>query len=121
MQNLPNHSLEQLYRKCLETVSTISGIDSEKSTKKYLQEMVFFNQDTTYLNAVYGIMDMSNLSFKYIANTEIALGIPAARLRSSPCMSNRSTKACASLGASLCRADAIDIASAHAKACPILT
>lgn len=77
MQNLPNYSLEQLYHKCLETVSTLSGIDSEKSTKKYLQEMGFFNQDTTYLNAVYGIMDMSNLSFKYIANTEIALGIPA--------------------------------------------
>lgn len=77
MQNLPNHSLEQLYRKCLETVGSISGIDSEKSTEKYLQEMGFFNKDTTYLNAVYGIMDMSNLSFQYIVNTEIALGIPA--------------------------------------------
>ena len=76
MQNLPNHSLEQLYRKCLEAVSSISGIDSEKSTEKYLQEMGFFNKDTTYLNAVYGIMDMSNLSFKYIVNTDVALGIP---------------------------------------------
>lgn len=76
MQNLPNHSLAQLYRKCLEIVSNISGVDSEKSTEKYLQEMGFFNKDTTYLNAVYGIMDMSNLSFKYIVNTEVALGIP---------------------------------------------
>lgn len=76
MQNLPNRSLEQLYRKCLEAVSSISGINSEKSTDKYLQEMVFFNKDTTYLNAVYGIMDMSNLSFQYIVNTDVALGIP---------------------------------------------
>ena len=76
MQNLPNHSLEQLYRKCLDAVSSIAGIDSEKSTEKYLQEMGFFNKDTTYLNAVYGIMDMSNLSFKYIVNTDVALGIP---------------------------------------------
>ncbi len=76
MQNLPTHSLEQLYRKCLDAVSNISGVDSEKSTEKYLQEMGFFNKDTTYLNAVYGIMDMSNLSFKYIVNTDIALGIP---------------------------------------------
>jgi DNA-binding CsgD family transcriptional regulator len=76
MQNLSSHSLEQLYRKCLDAVSQISGTDSEKSTEKYLQEMGFFNKDTTYLNAVYGIMDMSNLSFKYIANTEISLGIP---------------------------------------------
>jgi DNA-binding CsgD family transcriptional regulator len=76
MQNLPSHSLEQLYRKCLEAVSNISGVDSEKSAEKYLQEMGFFNKDTTYLNAVYGIMDMSNLSFKYIVNTDVALGIP---------------------------------------------
>ena len=76
MKNLPNHSLEQLYRKCLEAVSSITGIDSEKSTEKYLRQMGFFNNDTTYLNAVYGILDMSNLSFKYIANTEISLGIP---------------------------------------------
>jgi DNA-binding CsgD family transcriptional regulator len=76
MQNLPSHSLEQLYRKCLDAVSNISGTDSEKSAEKYLQEMGFFNKDTTYLNAVYGIMDMSNLSFKYIVNTDVALGIP---------------------------------------------
>ena len=75
MQHLPSHSLEQLYRKCLEAVSSIAGVNSEKSTEKYLQEMEFFNKDTIYLNAVYGIMDMSNLSFKYIVNTEIALGI----------------------------------------------
>lgn len=76
MQNLSSHSLEQLYRKCLDAVSQISGTDSEKSTEKYLQEMGFFSKDTTYLNAVYGIMDMSNLSFKYIVNTDVALGIP---------------------------------------------
>ena len=76
MQNLPNYSLEQLYRKCLEAVSSIAGNESEKYTEKYLQEMGFFNKDTTYLNAVYGIMDMSNLSFKYIVNTDVALGIP---------------------------------------------
>jgi DNA-binding CsgD family transcriptional regulator len=77
MQNLSDHSLDQLYRKCLEAVNQISGIASEKSAEKYLQEIGFFNKDTTYLNAVYGIMDMSNLTFKYIANTEVALGIPA--------------------------------------------
>jgi DNA-binding CsgD family transcriptional regulator len=76
MQNLPNHSLEQLFRRCLEAVNQISGETSEKSAEKYLQEMGFFNKDTTYLNAVYGIMDMTNLTFKYIANTEVALGIP---------------------------------------------
>jgi DNA-binding CsgD family transcriptional regulator len=76
MQNLSNQSLEQLYRKCLEAVNQISGETSEKSAEKYLQQMGFFSKDTTYLNAVYGIMDMSNLSFKYIANTEVALGIP---------------------------------------------
>ena len=76
MQNLPNHSLEQLFRKCLEAVNQISGKNSEKSAEKYLQEMGFFNKDTTYLNAVYGIMDMTDLSFKYITNTDVALGIP---------------------------------------------
>ena len=76
MQNLPNYSLEQLFRKCLEAVNQISGEHSEKSAEKYLQEMGFFNKDTTYLNAVYGIMDMTDLTFKYIANTEVALGIP---------------------------------------------
>lgn len=76
MQNIPNHSLEQLFCKCLEAVNQISGETSEKSAEKYLQEMGFFNKDTTYLNAVYGIMDMTDLSFKYITNTEVALGIP---------------------------------------------
>ena len=76
MQNLPNHSLEHLFRKCLEAVNQISGETSEKSAEKYLQEMGFFNKDTTYLNAVYGIMDMTDLSFKYITNTDVALGIP---------------------------------------------
>lgn len=77
MQNLTNYSLEQLFRKCLEAINQISGEISEKSAEKYLQEMGFFNKDTTYLNAVYGIIDMTDLSFKYIANTEISLGIPA--------------------------------------------
>ena len=75
MHNIPTYTLEQLYRKCLEAVNHISGVASEKTIEKYLQEMGFFNKDTTYLNAVYGIMDMSNLSFRYIANTEISLGI----------------------------------------------
>lgn len=77
MQNFLNHSSEQLFRRCLEAVSQISGENSEKSAEKYLQEMGFFNKDTTYLNAVYGILDMTDLSFKYITNTEVALGIPA--------------------------------------------
>ncbi|MBC7408941.1 MAG: helix-turn-helix transcriptional regulator [Arcicella sp.] len=76
MQNLANYSLEQLFRKCLKAVNEIMGETSEKSAEKYLQEMGFFNKDTTYLNAVYGIMDMTDLSFKYITNTEISLGIP---------------------------------------------
>lgn len=76
MQNLPNHSLDQLFRRCLEAVNQISGESSEKSAERYLQEMGFFNKDTTYLNAVYGIMNLSDLSFKYITNTEVALGIP---------------------------------------------
>lgn len=76
MKNLPTYSLEQLFCKCLEAMNQISGETSEKSAEKYLQEMVFFNKDTTYLNAVYGIMDMTDLSFKYITNTEVALGIP---------------------------------------------
>lgn len=77
MKNQAYHSLEQLLRKCLEAVNQISGETSEKSAEKYLQEIGFFNKDTTYLNAVYGIMDMTDLSFKYIANTDISLGIPA--------------------------------------------
>ena len=76
MQNLPNHSIDLLFSKCLEAVNQISGETSEKSAEKYLQEMGFFNKDTTYLNAVYGIMDMTDLSFKYITNTDVALGIP---------------------------------------------
>jgi DNA-binding CsgD family transcriptional regulator len=76
MQNLSNNSLELLFRKCLEAVNQISGEISVKSAEKYLQEMGFFNKDTTYLNAVYGIMDMTDLSFKYITNTEVALGVP---------------------------------------------
>ena len=61
MHNPPNYSLDQLYKKCLEAVNLISGSASEISTEKYLQEIGFFNKGTTYLNAVYGIMDMSNL------------------------------------------------------------
>ena len=76
MQNLANYSLEQLFRKCLEAVNQIVGKASEKSVEKYLQEMGFFNKDTTYLNAVFGIIDMTDLSFKFIANTDISLGIP---------------------------------------------
>ena len=76
MQNLSNQSLEQLFNKCLEAVNQILGKTFEKSVEKYLQEMGFFNKDTTYLNAVYGIMDMSDLSFKYITNTDVALGVP---------------------------------------------
>ncbi len=75
MANPPNHSVEQLLRKCLEAVNQISGESSEKSAEKYLQEMGFFNKDTTYLNAVYGIMDLTNLTFKYITNTDVSLGI----------------------------------------------
>lgn len=60
----------------MEAVNQISGETSEKSAEKYLEEMGFFNKYTTYLNAVYGIIDMTDLSFKYIANTEDALGIP---------------------------------------------
>ena len=76
MQNLTNHSSDLLFSKCLEAVNQISGETSEKSAEKYLQEMGFFNKGTTYLNAVFGIMDMTNLSFKYITNTDVALGIP---------------------------------------------
>jgi len=75
MHKTTNYTLQQLFNKCLEAVNQISGVASEKSTEKYLQEMGFFNKDTTYLNAVYGIIDMSDLSFRYIANTEVALGI----------------------------------------------
>ena len=35
MQNIPNHSLEQLFCKCLEAVNQISGETSEKSAEKY--------------------------------------------------------------------------------------
>jgi DNA-binding CsgD family transcriptional regulator len=76
MKNPPNHILDQLSRKYLESVKQISGETSEILIEKYLQEMGCFNKDTTYLNAVYGIIDMTNLSFKYIANTEASLGIP---------------------------------------------
>lgn len=75
MNKTPNYTLEQLYGRCLEAVNQISGGASEKSIDKYLQEMGFFNKDTTYLNAVYGIIDLSNLSFRYITNTTIALGV----------------------------------------------
>jgi|GEM_PF-1458979 len=77
MENQSHYSLEQLFRKCLEAVNQISGESPEKSTEKYLKDIGFFNKDPTYLNAVYGILDMTDLSFKYIVNTEIALGIPA--------------------------------------------
>jgi hypothetical protein len=76
MKNRSAHSLEQFFRKCLDALDKISGETSEKSAEKYLHEIGFFNKDTTYLNAVYGIMDMTDLSFKYIANTDVALGIP---------------------------------------------
>ena len=52
MQNLANYSLEQLFRKCLKAVNEIMGETSEKSAEKYLQEMGFFNKDTTYLNEI---------------------------------------------------------------------
>ncbi|MFC0181545.1 regulatory protein, luxR family [Pseudarcicella hirudinis] len=67
--------LETLLRNCLEVVSEISGPASEMSAENYLKQMGFFSKDAHCQNMVFGILDMKSLSYRYIANTELALGI----------------------------------------------
>lgn len=75
MESLSNNSIEQLFRKCLDAVSLVAGSASEKTVEKYLQELGYFSLSSTLPNAVYQILDMRTLTYKFVANTELALGI----------------------------------------------
>ena len=75
MESLSNNSIEQLFRKCLDAVSMVAGSATEKSVEKYLQELGFFSLSSTLPNAVYQILDMRTLTYRFVANTELALGI----------------------------------------------
>ncbi len=75
MEPLSKNSIELLFRKCLDAVSQVAANATEKSVEKYLQDLGFFSIASTLPNAVYQIMDMRTLSYKFVANTELALGI----------------------------------------------
>ncbi len=75
MESLSSNSIEQVFRKCLEAVSLVAGDASEKTVEKYLQELGYFSLSSTLPSAVYQILDMRTLTYKFVANTEVALGI----------------------------------------------
>lgn len=75
MESLSSNAVEQLFLKCLDAVSSVAGNASEKTVEKYLQELGYFSLSSTLPNAVYQILDMRTLTYKFVANTELALGI----------------------------------------------
>lgn len=75
MESISNNSLDQVLQKCLEAVSLLAGSASEKSVEKYLTELGYFGISSTLPNAVFHILDMQTLTYKFVANTELAIGI----------------------------------------------
>ncbi len=71
-----NYLIESQLKKCLEVFNEITGKVSDVSVESYMQQIGFLNQQgTTIVNAVIAIMDMTSLTFRYVANTDVSLGI----------------------------------------------
>lgn len=80
MKNLSESSVETMLQKCLDAVSVLAGSSAEKNAEKYLQELGLFNKTNFTSHAVYEILDMKTMSFKYVSNTALSLGIPEEEL-----------------------------------------
>lgn len=75
MESLSENYLRQLLQKCLDAVGQLAGEASVKSVEKYLTDLGYLGIRSTLPNAVFHILDMKTLTFKFVANTEEALGI----------------------------------------------